>query len=171
VMDYCHNVPALETMVDFVRRTGSPHSVGVITVPGDRSDEDIAAFGRLAAETFDTVVIREDDDTRDRRRGEIARALERAICQAARQPLRVITILNETEASLSAVDLATPGDLVVILVDKPARTWEALQERARQTTAGPRPSRPRRLTTQHTPADGVSFVPPPAPDLVEIARQ
>src|SRR5215218_9296607 len=79
VMDYCHNVPALETMVDFVRRTGAPQSVGVITVPGDRSDEDIAAFGRLSAETFDTVVIREDDDPRHRGRGEIARALQRAI--------------------------------------------------------------------------------------------
>jgi cyanophycin synthetase len=129
LMDYCHNVPALETLVDFVTRTGAPHTVASITVPGDRADEDIDAFGRLAAETFDTIVIREDDDPRRRKRGEIAQALKRAIARANRQPCRVETILDETAAALAAVDMAAPGDLVVILVDKPARTWQALQER------------------------------------------
>jgi len=168
VMDYCHNVPALETMVDFVRRTGAPQSVGVITVPGDRSDEDIAAFGRLSAETFDTVVIREDDDPRDRGRGEIARALQRAICQAARQPARVVTILDETEATLAAVDLAGPGDLVVVLVDKPGRIWSALQERANQAAA-PRIPRSNILTSCPPRTDGALLVPPPVPDLIEVA--
>ncbi|MEA2593776.1 MAG: cyanophycin synthetase [Thermomicrobiales bacterium] len=152
LMDYCHNVPALETLADFVRRTRAPHSVGVITVPGDRSDGDIAAFGRLAAETFDTVVIREDDDTRRRERGEIARALKSAIAEAGRQPCRVETILDETEASLVAVDLAGPGDLVVILVDKPGRIWQALQERGRRAAEDRSVARPTR--PDHPPPNG-----------------
>lgn len=137
LMDYCHNVPALETLADFVRRTGAPHTVGVIAVPGDRADADIAAFGRLAAEIFDTIAIREDDDPRRRGRGEIASALAHAIASAERQPARVETIPDETEAALAAVEMAAPGDLVVILVDKPARIWRALHERRQRADAKP----------------------------------
>jgi cyanophycin synthetase len=66
MMDYGHNVGALEAIADFVRRTGAPRSIGVITVPGDRRDEDVTAFGRLAATTFDEIIIREDIDPRGR---------------------------------------------------------------------------------------------------------
>jgi cyanophycin synthetase len=45
VMDYAHNLGALEAMADFVARTAAPRSIGVITVPGDRRDEDARAFG------------------------------------------------------------------------------------------------------------------------------
>ena len=62
VMDYAHNVAALETIADFVTRTGAPRSIGVITVPGDRRDEDARAFGLLAGQIFDEIVVREDEN-------------------------------------------------------------------------------------------------------------
>src|SRR5215203_3487843 len=43
VMDYGHNVGALEAVGDFVQRTHAAHSVGVIAVPGDRRNEDARA--------------------------------------------------------------------------------------------------------------------------------
>jgi cyanophycin synthetase len=128
LVDYCHNVPALEALADFVKRLEPHRSVGVITVPGDRSAADLAAFGRLAAETFDTVIVREDDNPRTRARGEIARALVEAILAAPRRPRRIETILDELEACLAAVKHAYPGDLVVLLIDKPDRIWAALNE-------------------------------------------
>ena len=62
VMDYAHNVAALEAIADFVTRTAAPRSIGVVTVLGDRRDEDARAFGLLAGQIFDEVVIREDEN-------------------------------------------------------------------------------------------------------------
>ena len=82
VMDYAHNVAALEAIADFVKRTAAPRSIGVITVPGDRRDEDARAFGLLAGQIFDEVVIREDENPRGRARGEMAALLRQAVLDA-----------------------------------------------------------------------------------------
>ena len=60
LLDYCHNVAGLESMADFVKRMDADRTIAMIALPGDRSDDDITAFGRLAAGTFDEIVIRED---------------------------------------------------------------------------------------------------------------
>ena len=49
LLDYCHNVAGLESMADFVKRMDADRTIAMIAVPGDRSNEDITAFGRLAA--------------------------------------------------------------------------------------------------------------------------
>ncbi len=76
LLDYCHNVAGLESMADFVKRMDADRTIAMIALPGDRSDDDITAFGRLAAGTFDEIVIREDYNPRGRRRGEVADLLE-----------------------------------------------------------------------------------------------
>src|SRR3954454_8308108 len=72
LMDYCHNVAGLEAVGDFVSRIDATRRIGVIAMPGDRQDEDIAAFGKLAATFFDELIIREDTNRRGRDRGEVA---------------------------------------------------------------------------------------------------
>src|SRR5215211_7534410 len=52
LLDYCHNVAGLESMADFVKRMDADRTIAMIALPGDRSDDDINAFGRLAAGTF-----------------------------------------------------------------------------------------------------------------------
>jgi cyanophycin synthetase len=88
MIDYCHNVAGLEAVGDFVRRFGAEKTIGVLTMPGDRRDEDIHAFGVLAGKTFDEVVIREDDDRRGRPHGQIAGVLEAAVAEAGMAPER-----------------------------------------------------------------------------------
>ncbi len=48
IMDYCHNIGGLESMADFVKRMEPARAIAVISMPGDRLDDDIAAFGRLS---------------------------------------------------------------------------------------------------------------------------
>jgi cyanophycin synthetase len=69
ILDYCHNIAGLESMADFVKRVEAERTVGLIAMPGDRSNGDIEAFGKLAGKTFDELVIREDTNTRGRGRG------------------------------------------------------------------------------------------------------
>lgn len=126
LMDYCHNVAGLESIADFVSRMEADRTVAVVSLPGDRSDEDMQAFGHLAGKTFDKIIIREDDNTRGRAAGEIAGLLRDAIASSGKNMDDVQIVLDEMEASHLAVDQSEKGDLVVLLVDKPTQVWEQL---------------------------------------------
>jgi cyanophycin synthetase len=126
VVDYCHNIAGLEAMADFVKRMGADRTVAVISMPGDRSDADMEAFGALAGKTFDQIVIREDDNTRGRRSGEIAERLGNAAVSSGMDASKITVILDELEAVKSAVEMGGKTDLVVLMVDKPVKVWEML---------------------------------------------
>ena len=127
VVDYCHNLAGLEAMADFVKRMKAESTVAVVSMPGDRSDGDMEAFGKLAGQTFDQIVIREDDNTRGRRSGEIAERLgNAAVAGGGIDAANITVILDELEAVKVAVDMANKTDLVVLMVDKPAQVWELL---------------------------------------------
>ncbi|HEV2072522.1 MAG TPA: cyanophycin synthetase [Thermomicrobiales bacterium] len=126
VMDYCHNVAGLESIADFVKRMEADATLGVISIPGDRSNDDMRAFGELAGKTFDRIIIREDNNTRGRARGEIAGLLKEAVLSTGKPSDEVDVILDELEAAKQGVERANRGDLVVLLVDKPVAVWEML---------------------------------------------
>jgi cyanophycin synthetase len=126
VMDYCHNLAGLESMGDFVSRLEAPRAVGLISMPGDRQDGDIAAFGTMAAGIFDELVVREDVNSRGRERGEIASRLKAAATEAGMSADNVHIVLDESDAILEAVNNSVKGDLIVLMVDKPTESWEKL---------------------------------------------
>lgn len=126
IMDYCHNIAGLESMADFVRRMEPERAIAVISMPGDRLDEDIAAFGKLSGETFDELVIREDSNTRGRSAGEIANRLKSAAMSTGLPEESITIVLEEIDAVKTAVERSNKDDLVVLMVDKPAQTWEEL---------------------------------------------
>ncbi len=130
IMDYCHNVAGLESMADFVQRMEAARSIAVISIPGDRLDDDIAAFGKLAGETFSELVIREDANTRGRPSGQIAARLKDAAVAAGLADGAVKIVLEEIDAVRAAVERSEKDDLVVLMVDKPAQTWEELNNLA-----------------------------------------
>jgi len=126
LIDYCHNVAGLEAMADFVKRMDADRTVAMISMPGDRSNEDINAFGRLAGSTFNEIVIREDVNTRGRKRGEIADLLGLAVAEVGDGRAETTIVLDELEAAHTAVERAGRNDLVVLMVDRPALVWESL---------------------------------------------
>jgi cyanophycin synthetase len=129
LLDYCHNVAGLESMADFVKRMDADRTIAMIAVPGDRSDEDITAFGRLAAGTFDEIVVREDANPRGRRRGEVAELLLGAIADGGHHDAKVDVVLDEMEAARAAIARAERNDLVILMADKPAAVFEKLTGR------------------------------------------
>lgn len=126
VMDYCHNIAGLESMADFVKRMEPTRSIAVISMPGDRLDDDITAFGKLAGTTFDELVIREDANTRGRPAGEIAARLKAAAMDSGLSESAVTIMLEEIDAVKAAVERSQRDDLVILMIDKPAQTWEQL---------------------------------------------
>ncbi len=126
LMDYCHNVPGLEAMIDFVKRMGARRTLAVITMPGDRRDEDIRAFGCLAGKHFAELIIREDTNTRGRPRGAIAELLRQAAIEGGSDPSAISIVLDELQSVREAIERADRDDLVVLMVDKPAQVWDEL---------------------------------------------
>jgi cyanophycin synthetase len=127
VVDYCHNVAGLESMVDFAQRMEPERVVAVISMPGDRQDGDIQAFGALAGKSFHELVIREDVNRRGRANGEIADLLKSAAVSAGLAEEKVHVVLDEFEAVREAVKLSQKDDLVILMVDKPTAVWEELE--------------------------------------------
>lgn len=126
VVDYCHNMAGLEAMADFVQRMEADDTVAVISMPGDRSDEDIKAFGDLAGKTFGRIVIREDDNTRGRKSGAIADILATSAVDGGMEAEKISIVLDELDAVRVAMEMSEKSDLVILLVDKPAQVWEML---------------------------------------------
>ncbi len=127
VLDYCHNVAGLESMADFVKRMDADRTIAMIAVPGDRSDNDITAFGRLAGATFDEIVIREDANPRGRARGEVAGMLHAVI--TGQNGAKAEILLDEMEAAREAISRADRNDLVILMADRPAAVFEHLTGR------------------------------------------
>jgi cyanophycin synthetase len=126
LMDYCHNVAGLEALGDFVQRIDATRRIGVIAMPGDRQNQDIQAFGKLAASLFDELIIREDTNTRGRQRGEVAGLLRAAAMEGGLQAGQITTVLDEVEAVREAVKRSNKDEFVVMMIDKPTVIWDEL---------------------------------------------
>jgi cyanophycin synthetase len=131
LMDYGHNLAALQGMVDFVQRLNAPRSVAMITVPGDRRDDDVRAFGDLAARSFDELVIYDNNSLRGRAPREIPEMLRQIAIDAGMPAERITIVLKELDAAWAAVEHAAPGELALLFVDKPAKIWESLTRSSR----------------------------------------
>jgi cyanophycin synthetase len=127
LVDYAHNAASYEALGGFVRNWDGER-IGVIGGPGDRRDEDFVTLGELAAGMFDRIIIKEDDDTRGRPRGDAAEWITLGIEQASSTHHHQI-ILDEVTAIETALESATPGSLVVILPEVVSRAIELIEAR------------------------------------------
>jgi cyanophycin synthetase len=133
LVDYAHNAAAIEGLVEFVFRTPAAQRFCVLTVRGDRRDDDIRAGGRLCG-GFDRVIIKEDIDRRGRGRGEIAELLTEGLIDGGLDPSRIEVLYEEGEAVNRGLDLLGEGDLLVIHADKVPGTLAIVRQRAVQPT-------------------------------------
>ena len=160
MLDYCHNVDGMRRLAEFVELTMRPNpggpqttdsgvrgrAIGVIGMPGDRRDADLAEYGRLAAQVFDTVIVREDRNLRGRAPGDAAEVVlrgVRAAQSAGARCARAEAVTDELQAAAAGIAEAAPGDLVMLCVDDAAAVYRQVMEVAR-----------------HGPRDGVAIAAP-----------
>ncbi|MEC4815932.1 MAG: cyanophycin synthetase [Scytonema sp. PMC 1069.18] len=128
LVDYAHNPASYEALGAFVRNWTSGERLGVVGGPGDRRDEDFVMLGKLSAEIFDYIIIKEDDDTRGRARGSAANLIVQGI-KDVNPDCQHEVILNETEAINRALDTARDNSLVVILPETVNRAIRLIRGR------------------------------------------
>lgn len=127
LVDYAHNPASYQALGGFVR-SWQGECIGVVGGPGDRRDEDFITLGQLAADIFDYILVKEDDDTRGRPRGEAAELIVKGILQT-NPDCRYETILDETQAINKGLDTAPNAGLVVILPESVSRAISLIQAR------------------------------------------
>lgn len=138
LIDYAHNAASYEALGGFVRNWPGER-IGVVGGPGDRRDEDFVNLGKLSAQIFDRIIVKEDEDNRGRSRGDGAKFIIQGIEDVLNNPpngdqnsLRKIqyeTILDETTAINKALDLAPNGSLVVILPETVSGAMRIIEAR------------------------------------------
>lgn len=127
MIDYAHNPHSYEAIGGFVRNWPGER-IGVVGGPGDRRDEDFIVLGQLAARMFDRIVIKEDDDTRGRTRGDAARLIVQGI-ESAQTGVPYSIELHEITAVNQALDTAPQGSLVVIFPESVPRALGLIETR------------------------------------------
>jgi cyanophycin synthetase len=116
LVDYCHNPAGLVAIKEFIDNSSYLYKTGIICGIGDRREEDSLELGRLSAELFCKIIIREDTDLRGKAVGESSAIVKRGIESSCFNP-PVVCIPNEKQALLFAMENALPGTLVMLCVE------------------------------------------------------
>jgi cyanophycin synthetase len=129
LLDYAHNAHAMEQVCEVVKLLDvQGRRIAVLSAPGDRRDEDIAAMAAATAGVFDAYICRRDDSLRGRGPDEVPQILARALIEAGVPAEAVRTVPDEQAAVDAALRTAAPGDLLVLFADALERTWEQIVE-------------------------------------------
>ncbi len=129
IVDYAHNPAAIAGLMELVRALPARRRIGVITVPGDRRDEDIREAARLTV-GLDAFILKEDEDLRGRRPGEISRLLADGLRAGGVADDRIEVIHEESRAVDRALERMGEGDVVVILAEDVRTTLSHIRRHA-----------------------------------------
>ncbi len=132
LVDYAHNPAGIKLLGEFVNKMDATHRVGIITGTGDRRDEDITEIGKLSAQYFDEIIIRQDKNLRGRTSEEIIKLLNEGIANG--KPVKLIA--DEKEALEYACKNAKPGTIITMLADKVEATLEMVKKMKENEESG-----------------------------------
>ena len=126
ILDYGHNVSALESLLEAIEPFPHDRRTAVYSAAGDRRDEDLVRQGELLGEAFDRVVLYEDQYVRGRQPGEIMRLFRQGLASGTR-----VRAIEDSFGALKAVEQvlrsSRPGDLLVIQADDIDTTMNFIQ--------------------------------------------
>jgi cyanophycin synthetase len=127
ILDYAHNPAAFAALSDLVDRLDIPGKrILVVSVPGDRRDQDVAESTRILAPHFDYFICKADANRRGRGYDEIPQMLRAGLIANGVSPDAIMISPEEHEALDHALKMAREGDLVVINGDDTAGCWKQI---------------------------------------------
>ncbi|MBE9195910.1 cyanophycin synthetase [Synechocystis sp. LEGE 06083] len=127
LVDYAHNPAGYRAVGDFVKNWRGQR-FGVVGGPGDRRDSDLIELGQIAAQVFDRIIVKEDDDKRGRSEGEAADLIIKGILQE-NPGADYELILNETTALNQALDNVETDGLVVMFPESVTKAIDMIKDR------------------------------------------
>lgn len=128
IIDYAHNIGSYGKILKSLEAMEKNRLIGVIGVPGDRTDINILKIGELSGKYFDYLYIKEDRDLRGRRPKEVARLLKEG-CILGKIPEKHIKIeVDERLALIKAMEFASSGDIIVVFYEDYKHLVEAIED-------------------------------------------
>ncbi|MEA4845771.1 MAG: cyanophycin synthetase [Clostridiaceae bacterium] len=118
ILDYGHNIDGYRVVIDSLEQMRTGRLIGVIGVPGDRTDSSTITIGNICGNCFDRIYIKEDRDKRGREPGEIAALLEKGCRMGSIKPSEILIELAEEKALEKAFLDAAPGDIVIVFFEE-----------------------------------------------------
>jgi cyanophycin synthetase len=152
LLDYGHNPAAITAIAGMLSKWRGRRLTGILGLPGDRLDKVACDAVAAAAHAFDRIFVREDEDLRGRRSGEMAELIIREISRL-RPDCPCTVIPDQQEALRTALASMEPAELVVMFYDDYERVREVAE------ASGATPVR-RGLATLHAARDGQSSARP-----------
>ena len=133
MIDFAHNPDGYNGIKEFLKHIESPLKIGIIAGTGDRRDEDIRELGKISAEMFDYVILRQEKHLRGRTEENILTLLIEGI-HSVDPDKQFEVVPKEIEAIKYAMSMAKPGTFIVALsdvVDNAIETVQNYQEQER----------------------------------------
>ncbi len=147
MLDYGHNFAGYEQAVSSCKKLDCSRLIGVVGMPGDRTDSAIKSVGELCGASFDLIVIKEDFDLRGRKVGEVADLLYQAVKDTGFPEESAVISCREEDALAEALSKALPGDLVVMFYEKYEPLRKFLEEQGARKITSPRLEAAQRKTS------------------------
>jgi len=133
MIDFAHNPDGYKGVMEFLKHIDSPLKIGIIAGTGDRRDDDIRELGKLSAQMFDYIILRQEKHLRGRTEENILNLLTEGILSI--DPDKKYEIVpKEIDAIKHAMNLAKPGTFITALsdvVDNAIETVQNYQEQER----------------------------------------
>jgi cyanophycin synthetase len=127
LLDYAHNPSGMAAIGNFLEKTEGYPKVGIISGTGDRRDEDLIELGKVSAQIFDEIILRQDAELRGREPGELIDLLKEGIREVDdKKPVKVVP--DEKEAVISAVRNAKKGAFIVVIGDAISEVIKLIRE-------------------------------------------
>jgi UDP-N-acetylmuramoyl-L-alanyl-D-glutamate--2,6-diaminopimelate ligase len=115
IVDYAHTDDALRNLLQTARPLARSRLITVFGCGGDRDRTKRPLMGAVAGRLSDLILIT-SDNPRSEDPGQIIEEIQRGITPDTRRDSsqRVVTIVDRRRAISTAIDLAEPGDLVLV---------------------------------------------------------
>ncbi|MCL2322151.1 MAG: cyanophycin synthetase [Oscillospiraceae bacterium] len=117
ILDYGHNIEGYRCTLESLNKLNYNNLIGVIGMPGDRTNDHIMEVGKISTKFFSRIIIKEDEDKRGRKEGEVAKLLKKSILQEGYSLGKVNICLKEKNALRKALSMSQPGDCIVIFYE------------------------------------------------------
>ena len=127
ILDYAHNPAGFAAMADLADKLDpAGKRILVISVPGDRRDEDIRASAQACLPHFTHFVCNADSNRRGRGHDEVPQMIRSCLLEFGVDDKNIEVIVEEEPAIDYALNMAQEGDLLVITADDLQRAWKQI---------------------------------------------
>ncbi|MGQ0826805.1 MAG: cyanophycin synthetase [Bacteroidota bacterium] len=116
MVDYAHNEGSFIEMKKYLKNVEASVKVGIVAGVGDRRDEDIRNVGYYAAQMFDEIIIRHDEDGRGRENEHFTSLITEGIMKM-KADAKVTVVSNELEAIQYAIDHAEKDAFIFVCTE------------------------------------------------------